>query len=356
MSNSKLRSSKDIMIYAIGTVIRQLVGFIMLPIYTRYLSPADYGIIALLALSIAIFELILGARFVQVLPKFYFDESESKARKVIISTALTVTALLSICGVIIIWLNTDVITYYLLGNLEYSNYIFIYAILLFTVGIELYGMMYLRLLEMPIVFVLSSIAKLIVQLSLNIYLVVILEKGVMGVVISSVTSSILFCVIYMILIYGQCGFSFNFPLVKRLFIYTWPLWVAGGATLYIHSSNRYFIRIYSNLDDVGLFELAAKFAFILTAFVWKPFSQWWQTERFKLLKISTNIKKDFQIVFDLLIAVMATASVLIVIFSGPTITIMSTSTYHDAIQAVMPLTYSLLFFNLSMFFNLGFLA
>ena len=38
-------------IYGIGTVVSQIVAFIMLPIYTRYLTPEDYGVVELLSMA-----------------------------------------------------------------------------------------------------------------------------------------------------------------------------------------------------------------------------------------------------------------------------------------------------------------
>ena len=38
-------------IYGVGTALTKAVGFLMIPIYTRYLTPADYGIFELLNLT-----------------------------------------------------------------------------------------------------------------------------------------------------------------------------------------------------------------------------------------------------------------------------------------------------------------
>lgn len=42
------RLFKHTSLYAIGGVAGQITGFIMLSIYTRYLTPADYGVIGLI--------------------------------------------------------------------------------------------------------------------------------------------------------------------------------------------------------------------------------------------------------------------------------------------------------------------
>jgi len=178
----------------------------------------------------------------------------------------------------------------------------------------------------------------------------------MGVVISSVVSSLVFCIIFILLIYGRCGFSFDVSLIKKLFKYTWPLWVAGGVSLIIHSSNRFFIRSYWGLEDVGLFELAVRFSAILGILVWQPFSHWWQTERFRILKHLEENPAQYQLVFDTVTTVMVFFGAAIAILSGPVIVLMSAKEFHGAITAVAPLTYSVLFLKFGMFMNFCFLA
>jgi O-antigen/teichoic acid export membrane protein len=356
MKEKKRRTSKDIFIYTIGNTLQQLVGFIMLPIYTTYLKPADYGIVAMLTLSIAIFEIALGARFAQAIPRFYYDVESQKARNAVLSTALSITALISFIGVLIIWSGQSTVSEILFGSKDGAIYVSVFSVLLFTTGIERYGMTYLRLLEKPIAFVTCSLLKFVVQISLNIYLVIFKELGVLGIVISSVSSSLLFCLFFMVLIYSRCGFSFDFSLVKRLFKYTWPLWIAGSASLYVEFSNRYFQRTHWGLEDVGLYELAARFAAILGILVWQPFSLWWQTERFKIVKYSSNMQKDFQVIFDMVITISMLGIVCIALLSGPTIHIMSAVEFHTAASAIIPLTFGVLFLNLNQFFNICFLA
>lgn len=355
-TNRKPKASRDIMIYTIGTAIRQLVGFVMLPIYTTYLKPADYGIVAMLTLAVAVFELVLGARFVQAVPRFYYDVSDEKSKRAILSTALSVTALVSLVGVGLIWLINEPVSWALFGTVDHSIYISFFAVLLFTTGVERYGMTYLRLLERPMAFMTASILKFAVQLSLSIYLVVMNDYGVMGVILSSVISSLLFCAIFSTLIYWNCGFTIQFPIVKKLFLYTWPLWVAGSAAIFIHSSNRFFIRSYGSIEEVGLFELAARFSAILGILIWEPFTHWWSVERFKIFKSSINRMGEFQQVFDLVVTVMVFAVAGISMLSGPTIMIMSAVEFHDATPAIVPLTFSVFFFKMSRFFNFSLLA
>ena len=63
----------------------------MLPIYTRFLTPADYGVIGLLTFALALMEPLLGARLGWAVPKFYFDAPDHRGRRAVIWGALILT-------------------------------------------------------------------------------------------------------------------------------------------------------------------------------------------------------------------------------------------------------------------------
>ena len=46
------RLGRDTMVYAIGTVLARTLSLVMLPIYTRNLTPADYGVLQLLEMTV----------------------------------------------------------------------------------------------------------------------------------------------------------------------------------------------------------------------------------------------------------------------------------------------------------------
>src|ERR1022692_2596001 len=67
----------------------------MLPIYTRYLSPADYGVMELLDVTVNVIGLLAGSRLGQALFYFYFAAEGEEARRTCISTTLLATVLVA---------------------------------------------------------------------------------------------------------------------------------------------------------------------------------------------------------------------------------------------------------------------
>lgn len=354
--SGKKQAAQHIAIYSVGSIIRQLAGFIMLPIYTSYLTPSDYGVVGLLVVMISLFELVIGARFAQAVPKFYYESSAHEWQATVVSTALLVTLTISALATGLVALSSKPIAAVLFGSVDYHTHVALYCVLLLTSAIEAYGLTFLRLKEKPILFVTNSIAKLVIQLALNILFVVHYEMGVMGVIYSALLSSFIVSIWIAAYIIFNTGIKFSPLLTKRLFRFSWPLWLAGIAGLYVASSNRYFIRIFSDLEQVGLYELATKFAMILPMLIWNPFSQWWQTERFKLYQSKDKGVSVFPVVFDGIVSVMVVMATLISIACGPILRLMADEAFYPSVGAVPILVFSILISNLRFFFFFSFLV
>jgi O-antigen/teichoic acid export membrane protein len=338
-------------IYAIGNISRQLVGFIMLPIYTRFLTPADYGVIGLLTFAISLIDILFGARLVQAVPKFYHGEKDASIQNTVVSTALVITSVISAITTFIIIYNSSVTSNIIFGKTEYSDILAIYSTLVLTHAIENYGLLYIRIKQRPWLFLGFNLSKLVMQLSLNIWLLIFLEMGVMGIAISAAASSIIFATILATYTLIHTKINWDSIIAKNLVIFSWPLWLADFAGLYFGSANRYYMRIFASLDDIGLYELAAKFAAIISVLIWKPFNQYWQTERFDIYNNNDNPKTVYQSVFLGIATILIIAGLGISVLADPTIRIMSTPDYHHASVAVPILTLATVLYCLNGFLN-----
>jgi len=342
-------------IYAIGSITRQLVGFVMLPIYTSYLTPANYGLIGLISFAIIIIEAVLGARLMDAVPKFYHEQKELKNKHLVVSSAFWITGVASSIIVILMMLNSESIAKNVLGNAEYALVFSLFAIQTLTQAIEYYGLLYMRIIEKPILYLILNLSKLVVQVALNIWLVVYQELGVLGVAISGVVATAIFALIAGGYCISKTGFGFNKTMGKKMFLFSWPLWLAGLGSIYITSSNRYYINLFSSLDEVGLYELGAKFAIMLLVVMWMPFNEYWSNQRFKIYK-EENAVDRFRNSFKVISALLGLGCIGISILSVPVIYWMADSSFHDAVKVVPILVIGMMFSSLADFYNFGFFA
>lgn len=62
--------------YSLALISHGVVSFLMLPIYTRYLTRADYGILEILEYTSSVLRLIMIAGFHTSLAKFFNEEDD----------------------------------------------------------------------------------------------------------------------------------------------------------------------------------------------------------------------------------------------------------------------------------------
>ncbi|ALC16857.1 undecaprenyl-diphospho-oligosaccharide flippase [Desulfuromonas soudanensis] len=342
-------------IYAMGNILRQLAGFLMLPIYTRYLTPADYGVVGLMIFAISLMELVFGARLYWAIPKYYFDTKDKKLQASLVSTAMILTGAISAAAAIAMVFLRQPISKGLYGTPEFASIVGFFSVLLLTQSLEEYALVYLRLQQRPWFYITVSFFRLAIQLGLNVWFVVSLEMGAMGVAVSSMISSSIFALLLLAYTLRQVGWHFNGAIAEKMIRFCWPLWLGGFAGLYIGSANRYYLRIFTSLDDIGLFELAVKFSTIITVLIWGPFATYWQVERFNYYR-QGNAESIFQNVFYFISTLMVVAAIGISIFAGPVIRIMAAPTFYRASEAVPFLAFGAVFGSLVIFSNFSFLA
>lgn len=87
MNNTKAKVLKNTGAYTLVGIIPYLTSFIMLPIYTRYMSPEDYGILALVSAFQAILATVVFLQLNAALPRYYFEYSGNEL-KVFFSTTV----------------------------------------------------------------------------------------------------------------------------------------------------------------------------------------------------------------------------------------------------------------------------
>lgn len=338
-----------------GNIARHLVGFAMLPIYTRFLSPADYGVIALLTFALALFEPVFGARLSMALPKFYFEMPSKRAQRAVIWTALSLTGLVSAVSVAGLVILRQVGSGILFGNQKYALAFGIFAVNLLTRPLEDTGMMYLRIHERSRLFLTVSMIKLAVQVALNVLLVVYLETGVVGAVLSGVISSVVIGGGMTAYVFVHEAPAFDFKIMRRMLSFSWPLWISGFGSLYVGSSGGMFLRMLGSLSDVGRLELALKFATAVSVLIWSPFLQQWTPMSYRIYREGNGTQR-FQMAFIAMSAAMFIGGLGVCLFAKPVIALMAAKPFYAAASAVPLLTLGFIFNELRSFFNFSFLV
>src|SRR4051812_12102355 len=94
------RLARHSAVYGLGGLVSRIIAVALLPLYTRYLDPADYGAIETLVAGATVLTIILRAGISSAFFRFYFDSPEPAARLRVVRTSFWFTMGVSTAGLV----------------------------------------------------------------------------------------------------------------------------------------------------------------------------------------------------------------------------------------------------------------
>lgn len=252
--------SKDTIAYGLGSGVKKFLGFLLLPFYTRALTPADYGILDTLGTFIFFTVVFLNMGLDSASGFYYFQPKDEKEKGRILFTVFTLRLLTIIPALILSFFSSE-ISQKLFNTDEYSNVVLITCLLLPLNVITSEQELVYRFNRQPWKYNLLTILRSLVNIGAGITLVVNLKWGVYGAQMASLISS-LFVIIFSFLFYTRKKYTyeFSFKWAKKLLKYGLPLVLAGVAVWVYQVSDRFFLLYYQNLDDIGYYSIGSTFS------------------------------------------------------------------------------------------------
>lgn len=315
--------------YTLANIIRHMTSLIMLPIYTRFLTPADYGIIELMTMALDLVGILVCNRIGEAIFRYYSLAPNQTEKKITISTAFVLGILINTIGFCILLLTSGKISAFISEETNFQLLFILFAITLIFEAIINIPIIYLRLQNLAKYYLIVSVAKLSIQITLNIYFVVIQDLHVAGVVYSALISNLIMGFILGGYFLSRNGIHFNPQVAYKIVVFSIPMIAVTAASFVTTFGDRYFLKTYTSLDEVGIYSLAYKFGFIFMALSWDPFFKYWEGQRYKVYR-QENAAEDFQKSFVFLSLWLLSLGTLISVFLSDALIILSDEKFHSA--------------------------
>jgi len=313
-------------IYGLGIVLSKAVGFFLIPLYTHYLRPADYGVLELLDLIVFLAGQFTGLGILAALFRFYAAYKSEQDKKEVISTAILFNAGVSLLIVALMNVFASPIAAGVFGNSQLASLVRMISLTLLFSNLGEIPMACIRAQERTLLFVSLGLVGMLVGASLKVTAVAVLQKGVVGVVYAGVISTALFGVATSIWVLRQVPRRIVPQKLKAMLRYGLPM-VPWGLNMYVLTfSDRFFLRHFGTLADVGVYALGYKLAMVVTLLVTGPFSLLWQWHQFELAK-----QQDAKAIYARIQIYIMLASV----FVGLAIALMA----KDVVRLISPPSY-----------------
>ena len=345
------RLGSHVIIYGFGNAGTRMVGFLLIPVYSRYLTPEDYGVLALVTMFAQVLYTFMNMGQSSALFRTYFRHDDPEARQTVMTTSLWLILTLSFpIGLLGLALSKPLASL-LAGNPDYALWV--------ALGIG--GVAFKTLLRLPQAimrareqsrrYAFLTVAQTIVALVLAITFVVGLHLGGRGVLLSQLVAEVLICLYLVPEMVRGISLRFSKADAKELLGYGFVLMPGALLSFVIHLADRYFLRIFVSVGAVGIYALGYRIGEILYIAL-AAFELAYPQFVYGHLK-NPDARSIYARVCTYYLAGMGFMWLVVSLLAEETVTIMAHPAYHEAYRVVPWIAGAFLFQGLGTVWNIS---
>lgn len=253
---------KNTLILGLGKLSTQFVSFILLPIYTIFLSPEQFGAVDLIISYIVLLAPLIMLQLDRAAFRMLIDARGDEVRgKIVISNVLRIVLpVLLVAG-----LSFGVVGVFV--QIPHAPLI-VMAIIL-TIFSSLF-LQFARGFGKNTLFAIASILSGLVNLAASAVLVVLLGLGVEGVLWSTITANLilvgyLFITLRLYRFISFASLTDSRAIRKELIDFAWPLVPSAVSWWFIRTFDRTLVTMFLGLAANGVYAAANRYSLILNA-------------------------------------------------------------------------------------------
>jgi O-antigen/teichoic acid export membrane protein len=265
-------------IYGLGGLVSRFVALLLLPLYTRYLTPADYGAVETLVALAAILATILRLGIASAFFRFYFDSTDAVHRLRVVRTSFWFTMTMATIGLCLGLALSGQISEWLFDTHDRATLVRMAFVLLWAqMNFEQMTALF-RVEERAVAFTIATLANLVITVGATVVFVVVLDWGATGVIAGNFTGTLVVYAALLVYRHEQLGLTLDRPLLRRMNRFGLPLVPSMLALWMLNFGDRFFILKLADASEVGVYSIGSRIAsamvLLLTAFraAWPAFA------------------------------------------------------------------------------------
>jgi O-antigen/teichoic acid export membrane protein len=315
--------------YTASSVLSKLIAVALLPLYTRYLSPADYGAAEVLITGVIATSIVIRLGVIEALLRFYYERDEDPAK--VVSTGFASLFWSTTIGLAVLMPLAEPISQLVLDRSDAGLVrIAIAGLWVFTMFEFLLALF--RLDERAKAFLVFTVSNVLVTIPLTVWLVVIEERGAEGLLLGQYVSGALFLAGLLIAQRRRLALVPDFGLLRRMTRFGLPTMPAELSLYSLNFIDRLLLVRLAGLGDAGLYALSVKFAQAVNVLV-KGFQLAWPPLAYSI-RDDDEARNAYAVIVTWFVAVCAFAVTGIWLLSRWIVRTLAAPEFFDSYEAI----------------------
>jgi O-antigen/teichoic acid export membrane protein len=325
-------------IYGLGSLVSRFIAVLLLPVYTRFLTPADYGLIETLIALSAILTVLLAAGVKSAFFRFYFDEKDHAGQLRVIRTSFWFTMVMGTAGLVAGLILAGPISQFLFGTSSHANLVRAAFVGLWAhVNYEQVTSLF-RVEQRSVAYLIATLINLGLTVGATLLLVVVWDVGPVGVIVGNFTGTLLVYLGLLAYRREQLGLEWDRELLREMNRFGMPLVPSALFLWALNFSDRFFLVKLSGPREVGLYSIGVRMAsaiiLLLAAFrtAWPAFAYSIEDDR--------EAKRAYSFVLTYIVVITSWMALGLGVLAPWLVRLLTTPAFYSAERVVAPLAFA----------------
>lgn len=241
--------------YTAASVISKLIAVALLPLYTRYLTPADYGAAEVMFAAVVALSIVIRFGLIEALLRFYYRSGEDPGK--VVSSSFAALFWAGTLSVVVLMPFAGSISDLLLGIPD-ASLARIALGGLWVLTLSEFLLTLFRLDEKARQFFVVTMLSVLLTIPVTVVLVVVLELGAEGLLLGSYGTGLVVVLGLIVWFRSRLSLLFDRALLRRLLRFGLPTMPAELSLYSLNFIDRILVARLLGLAEAGLYALAVK--------------------------------------------------------------------------------------------------
>lgn len=267
-------SRRQLAFYFAGSIANNALSFILLPLYLRHLSPAEFGVVSVLTTLNVVVGTLATAGILSGLTRLYYEQEEQQRKAMVGTVIIWVAGISALVGMLLL-LTAAPLSRLLFKDAAHPATVRVAILLLATTGFQYTLLSILRLNMRAAGFVVVSLTGLLLDAGLKVYFIVVERKGAEGYFLAALISTAVTVALALGASWRDIRWVLDLSYLRRLLALGAPFILTAFLMWALDLSDNLLLNAITGPVSVAIYSLAYKVATIFRVLMLAPLSLFW---------------------------------------------------------------------------------